>query len=125
MFDWENAIALHAMSLLASGAQTINFYSFTLLGSRYFVKTDTGADPHGVCVLAARACPTLCDPRTVARQALLSTGFSRREYCSGLPCPFSGRLPNPGTEPTSLNSSALAGESFTTSATWEVRSKMP
>ena len=34
-------------------------------------------------------------PRTAARQAL-STGFSRQEYWSGLPCPPPGDLPSPG-----------------------------
>ena len=29
----------------------------------------------------------LCDPMSVARQAPLSTGFSRQEYWSGLPFP--------------------------------------
>ena len=38
---------------------------------------------------------------TAARQAPLSMGFSREEYCSGLPCPSPGDLPNPGTEPRS------------------------
>ena len=38
---------------------------------------------------------------TVARQAPLSIGFSRQEYWSGLLCPASGDLPNPGVEPTS------------------------
>ena len=38
---------------------------------------------------------------TVARQALLSIGFSRQEHWSGLPCPPAEDLPNPGTEPTS------------------------
>ena len=33
-----------------------------------------------MCILAARSCPTLCDPMTVARQAPLSMGFSRQEY---------------------------------------------
>ena len=33
--------------------------------------------------------------------------------------PFSRDLPNPGIEPTSLTSLALAGGFFTTSATWE------
>ena len=47
-------------------------------------------------------------PRTVARQALLSMGFSRQEYWSGLPFPPSGDLPNPRIEP------ALAGGFFTT-----------
>ena len=37
-------------------------------------------------------------PWTVARQAPLSMGFSRQEYCSGLPYPPPGDLPNPGIE---------------------------
>ena len=45
--------------------------------------------------------------------------FSRQEYWSGLPCPPPGDLPDPGTEPVSLLSPALAGGFFTTSATWE------
>ena len=45
-------------------------------------------------------------------------GFSRQEYWSGLPCPPPGDLPHPGTEPTSLMSPVLAGDFFTTSATW-------
>ena len=38
---------------------------------------------------------------TVAFQAPLSTGFSRQEYWSGLPCPPPGDLFNPAIEPTS------------------------
>ena len=38
---------------------------------------------------------------TVAYQALLSMGFSRQEYWSGLPFPPPGDLPNPGIEPGS------------------------
>ena len=52
---------------------------------------------------------------TVAHQAPLSMGFSRQEYWSGLPCSPPGDLPNPGTEPTSLTTPALAGGFFTTS----------
>ena len=46
-------------------------------------------------------------------QALLSMGFPRQEYWSGLPFPSPGDLvdPNPGTERAS---SALAGRFFTT-----------
>ena len=44
-------------------------------------------------------------------------GFSRQERCSGLPCPSPGDLPDPGIEPASLVSPALAGGFFTTSAT--------
>ena len=36
---------------------------------------------------------------TVARQAPLSTGFSRQEYESGLSCLPSWDLPNPGPNP--------------------------
>ena len=38
-------------------------------------------------------------PWTVAYQALLSVGFSRQEYWSGLPFPSPGDLPDPGIEP--------------------------
>ena len=36
-------------------------------------------------------------------------GFSRQEYWRGLPCLFLGDLPNPGIQPVSLSSPALAG----------------
>ena len=46
-------------------------------------------------------------------------GFFRQEYWSGLPFPSPGDLPDPGIEPLSFMSPELAGEFFTTSATWE------
>ena len=52
----------------------------------------------------------------VVSQAPLSMGFSRWQYLSGLTCPPSWDLPNPGTEPVSLMSPALVGRFFTTSA---------
>ena len=58
-------------------------------------------------------------PWTVAHQAPLSMGFSRREYWSRLPCPSPGHLPDPGIEPTSLTTPTLAGGFFATSITWE------
>ena len=63
-------------------------------------------------------------PWTVAHQAPLSMGFSRQEYWSGLPCPPPGHLPDPGIEPVSLMSPALAGEFFTTSTAWEAPGKV-
>ena len=57
---------------------------------------------------------------TVAHQASLSMGFSRQEYWSGLPFPSPGDLLNPGIEPTSLMSPALADRFFTASITWEL-----
>ena len=53
---------------------------------------------------------------TVAHQALLSMGFSKQEYWSGLPCPPLGDLPNPGMKPVSLASSALVCRFFTARA---------
>ena len=44
-------------------------------------------------------CQTLAIPWTVARQALLSMGFSRQQHWSGMPCPPLGELPNPGSKP--------------------------
>ena len=40
-------------------------------------------------------------PWPAAFQAPLSMGFSRQEYCSGLPFPSPGDLPNSGIEPGS------------------------
>ena len=50
----------------------------------------------------------------MAHQDPLSMGFSRQEHWSGLLCPPPGTLPNPGMEPASLMSPALAGKFFTT-----------
>ena len=56
---------------------------------------------------------------TVAHQDPLSLVFSRQGYWSRLSFPPPGDLPDPGIEPMSLTSPALAGAFFTTSATWE------
>ena len=53
-------------------------------------------------------------PHTVACQAILSKEFPRQEYWSGSPFPFPGELPDPGFEPESSVSPALAGRFFTT-----------
>ena len=70
------------------------------------------------CVLShfnhIRLCTTLW---TVACQAPLSMGLSRQEHWSELPCRPPGDLPNPGIEPVSLASPALADGFFL--STWE------
>ena len=71
-----------------------------------------------MCAKSLQSCPTLCDLWTVAHQAPLSMGFSRQEYWSEFPCPPPGDLPDPGIEPESLESPALAGRFFTTSVLW-------
>ena len=53
-------------------------------------------------------------PWTVAHQVPLSLEFPRQEYWSKLPFPSPGDLPDPGIEPMSPESHALAGRSFTT-----------
>ena len=50
----------------------------------------------------------------VTHQTPLSMGFSRQENWSGLPFPPPEDLPDPGIEPTTLVSPALAGGFFTT-----------
>ena len=56
---------------------------------------------------------------TIAYQAPLSMGFSRKKYWNRFPFPTPGDLLDPGIEPVSLMSRTLAGGFFTTSATWE------
>ena len=73
-----------------------------------------------LCAKSLQSCLTLCDPMDFARQAPLSMGFSWQEYWSGLPFLSPRDLPNPGTEPASLMSLALAGRFFATSTTWDL-----
>ena len=68
-----------------------------------------------VCVCVHSVVSDSVQPRGqyVAQQAPLSLEFSRQECWSGLPLPAGGDLPNPGTEPGSLESPALTGRFFT------------
>ena len=63
--------------------------------------------------------PTLCNPLDPSLPDSPSVGLSRPEYWSGLLYPLLGDLLNPGIEPESLESPALADELFTSSATLE------
>ena len=75
-----------------------------------------------LCVSVAQSCLTFSRPPwTATHQAPLSMGFFRQEYWSWLSFPPLGDLLNPGTEPASLISPALAGGFFTTRATWEAQ----
>ena len=60
-------------------------------------------------------------PWTVALQVPLFVEFSQQEYWNGLPLPLPGDLPNPGIEPASLVSPALAGRFLTANATWKAK----
>ena len=56
---------------------------------------------HALCAQLLGRVRLFATPWTVGHQAPLSMGFSRQEYCSGLPFPSPGDLPNPGIEPRS------------------------
>ena len=73
-----------------------------------------------MCVQSLSSVRLFVTPGTAACQVPLSIGFSRQEYWSGLPFLTPGDLPDPGIEPMSLVSPALAGGFFTTRAAWEV-----
>ena len=63
----------------------------------------------------AKSCPTLYDPTDCSPPGSSAHGiFPRQEYWSGLPFPSPGDLPDPGIEPVSPDSPALAGKLFTT-----------
>ena len=68
----------------------------------------------GAGVLSRFSCIQLFAPLriTIAHQTL-AMGFPRQECWSGLPCPVSGGLPNPGIMPSSPESPALACGFFT------------
>ena len=65
----------------------------------------------GCACVHAQSCLTLQTPWTLACQAPLSIGFSRKEYWSGLLFTSPGDLPDPGVKSTP---SALADRFFTT-----------
>ena len=56
----------------------------------------------------AKLCPALVTSWAIACPAPLSRGFSRQEYWNELPFPPPEDLPDPGIEPLSLASPALA-----------------
>ena len=77
-----------------------------------------------VCVCArVRVCSVILlfvATWSVAHHAPLSMELFWQKYWSRVPFPNRGNLPDPGIEPMSLASPALAGIFFTTSTTWEI-----
>ena len=91
-----------------------------LLGLQALTMVCVTSIPSPVWVLSRFICLWLFATLwTVVCQVPLSMGFSRQEYCSGLPFPPTWDLPEPGIELLSLMSPALAGGFFTSSTTWE------
>ena len=54
-----------------------------------------------VVAVFVKSSPTLCNPVHCSLPASLSMGFSRQEYCGGLPFPLPRELPDSGIEPAS------------------------
>ena len=81
--------------------------------SQYLLETTSLVIVIFVVSLFSRVRPFFPTPWTVTCQALLSMGFPRQEYWSGLLLPSLGDLPDPGITPMFLAPSALAGRFFT------------
>ena len=75
--------------------------------------------------LVTESCPTLAISWTVACQAPLSMGISRRESWSGLPFPSPKDLPHPGIKPGSpaLQADSLLTEVVCGCMWWQMLSK--
>ena len=73
--------------------------------------------PYNVCV-GAQSCLTLCNPKYYSLPGSSVHGISQARMLEQVAISFS-RGSDPGIEPTSLESPALAGRFFTTTATWE------
>ena len=79
--------------------------------SHYHVHCSIIPISQGMCVCAKslQPCPTLCDPVDCSLPHAPVHWILQQGYWSGLPCPPPGDLPDPGMEPLSLMSPALAG----------------
>ena len=64
-----------------------------------------------------QSCLTLCDPMYGSPPGSSVHGILQQEHWSGLPYLPPGDIPDPGIEPPSLMSPALAGRFFTIRAT--------
>ena len=98
----------HSLPLM-DGHTEITPYLFKARLANFFCK--------GVCVCVharTQSCPALCDPLDCSLLGSSVHGIARQEYWSGWPFPPPGDLPDPGIEPGSLVSLALAGGFFTT-----------
>ena len=69
--------------------------------------------------MSLQSCLTLCDPTDCSPPGSSVHRILQARILELLLCPPPGDLPNPGVEPESLMSPALAGGFFTTSAIWE------
>ena len=74
----------------------------------------------GVCAKSLQSCLTLCDPMDCSPSGSSVPEVLQARILEWLLCPPPGDLPDPGIEPMSLTSPALAGGLFATSTTWDI-----
>ena len=95
-----------------------NYY----LESIYYVSGTGATKLFYLCAKSLQLCPTLCDPMDCIGSSVQGILQARiLEWVALSP----GDLPGPGIEPAALMSSALAGQFFITSATWEAQAFLP
>ena len=73
----------------------------------------------GLHAKSLQSCLILCVPMDCSLPSSSVYGILQARIPEWLPCPPLADLPDPGIEPGSPASPALAGGFFTTSATWE------
>ena len=95
-------------SLQARVSFTLRLYFHSLLIYKWCLNTSLS-----LSLYSCFSCVQLCATSWTAARQILSMGFSRQEYWSGLPCPSPEDLPDLGTELTSACISCNAGRFFT------------
>ena len=65
-----------------------------------------------------QSCPSLCNHMDCTLPGSSYHGIFQARILEWVAIPPPGHLPDPGIEPVSLKSPALAGKFFTASATW-------
>ena len=75
-----------------------------------------------MCAKSLQFCPTLCDPMDCSPSGSSVQGILQARIMEWAALPSSRGSSDPGIEPASLMSPALADGFFTTSVTWEALS---
>ena len=79
----------------------------------YYGNQNPGNDSQRqISSVCAKLCPILCESMDCSPPGSLSRGFSKLEYCSGLPCPTPGDLHDLGIKCTSPEAPASQADSL-------------